>query len=210
MITPMTDKTEMFWEWFREHCRSYLNIDDLEEDVKEQLLDELLEHLHQYCDQLYFEIGETPAGKPELIVTAEGKTDFFNQVEYLVNSAPVIDDWLFTAFIQPLGGGNVIKYEDVELKTDEMWFLPLENKSKPASIGIKVCMPDYDRAKESEWFEAAVYKVLDTVLGEKSFALDIDHVGYGKLPDEPAESGMIELAELPAYLKWKKTLQGIS
>jgi len=42
------------------------------------------------------------------------------------------------------------------------------------------------------------------VLGEKSFAMDIDHVDFGLLPRNPEEQGMIELAELPAFVKWKK------
>jgi len=201
----MADKAEMFWKWFAQHNGAYLNIDDLEEDAREQLLDELLKHLHDYCDQLYFETGETPAGNPELIITAEGDTDFFDWVECLVDNAPAIGNWSFIAFAQPHGGRNVINFEDVELKPAEMWFLPLENKNQPASIGIKVCMPNYDVVKGSQWFKAAVYKVLDTVLGEKSFALDIEYVGYDKLPDDPAEKGMIELVELPAYIKWKKS-----
>jgi hypothetical protein len=49
--------------------------------------------------------------------------------------------------------------------------------------------------------------VLDTVLGEKSFALDIDYIDFGKLPDNPEKHGMIELGELPAYMKWKKSKQ---
>jgi len=72
------------------------------------------------------------------------------------------------------------------------------------SIGIKVCTPNYDIVKESEWFKSAVFKVLDTLLGEKSFAMDIDHVDLGKLSDNPEEQGMIELFELPAFVKWKK------
>jgi hypothetical protein len=205
MLIPMPKKAKLFWTWFGEHNGSYLNIDDLDEDVKELLLDELLQRLHEYCDQLYFETGEMPDGNPELIITAEGKVDFFDEVETLVYHAPIIGNWSFTAFMQPLEGGNTINFEGVELKSNEMWFLPLENKNKPSSIGITVCMPNYDLVKESEWFEASVYKVLDTVLGEKSFALDIDYVGYDKLPDDPAEKGMIELLELPAYIKWKKS-----
>jgi hypothetical protein len=85
-----------------------------------------------------------------------------------------------------------------------MWFLPLQSASKPNSIGIKVCTPNYEIIKESKWFKSAIYKMLDAVLGEKSFALDIDHIDFGKLPENPEDQGMIELAELPAFVKWKK------
>jgi hypothetical protein len=201
----MDDKAKKFWAWFTEHNISYLNINDIDEDKKEQLLDELLNHLHEYCTRLYFQVGGMSGEKQELIITAEGNADYFDQVEVFVNNAPPIDNWSFIAFIQPENDLVTTKFEDVELMPTEMWFLPLDNAGKPKSIGIKVLTPNYEIVKESEWFKSAVFKVLDTLLGEKSFALDIDYVDFGKLPDNPAEAGMIALDELPAYVKWKKS-----
>lgn len=198
---------EEFWDWFEEHNKAYLFIDDVDEDVKEQLLSDLQDHLHEYCDQLYFQVGGMHGEEQELIITAEGNSDFFEQVEALVNSAPVIDNWKFVAFIQPADDLDTTNFEGVELKPREIWFLPLESANMPKSIGIKVCTPNYDRAKESEWFKSAVFKVLDVILGEKSFATDIDHIDFGLLPGNPDEQGMIELSELPAYVKWKKSKQ---
>jgi hypothetical protein len=204
----MTDAAKKFWSWFKEHNKSYLFVDEVDEDVKEQLLNALLDNLHEYCDQLYFQVGGMPSGEQELIITAEGNIDFFEQVETLVSNAPAIDNWKFIGFIQPQDDLNTTNFEDVELKPAEMWFLPLVNAGKPRSIAIKVCTPNYDIVKESEWFKSAVFKVLDTVLGEKSFALDIHYIDFGKLPDKPENDGMIELSELPAYVKWKKAKKG--
>jgi hypothetical protein len=200
----MRDTTKKFWDWFKEHNESYLSID---EDSKEQLLNDLQDHLHEYCDHLYFQVGGMPGEKQELIITAEGDSDFFDEVETLVNSAPLIDNWTFIAFIQPEGDLATTNFEDVELKPAEMWFLPLESASMPKSIGIRVCTPNYDIVKESKWFRSAVFKVLDTILGEKSFAVDIDHIDFDKVPERPEEHGLIELAELLAFVKWKKAKQ---
>ena len=49
-----------------------------------------------------------------------------------------------------------------------------------------------------------MYKILDVLLGEKSAATDIDYIAFDQLPDNPEEEGMIELAELPDYIAWKK------
>jgi hypothetical protein len=164
-----------------------------------------LAHLHEYCDQLYFEIGGMPGeADHELIITAAGNPDFFGKVESIINNAPVIDNWTFIAFIQPKDNMVTANFEGIELKPAEMWFLPLNSASRPKSIGIRVCTPNYGLVRDSEWFESAVYQVLDTILGEKSFALDIDHIDFGELPAEPPNHGMIELIELPAYVKWKK------
>jgi hypothetical protein len=140
----MAGNTKEFWNWFKEHNNSFLFVDEVDEGVKEQLLNDLLGQLQKYCDQLCFQVGGMPGEEQELIITAEENEDFFEQVETLVNSAPHIDNWIFTAFIQPQDDLRATKFEDIELKPAEMWFMPLDSASKPKSIGIKVYTPNYD------------------------------------------------------------------
>jgi hypothetical protein len=187
-----------------------LNDENLSVSKKEELLDEFLEHLHNYCDQLCFEIGEGIGEKQELIITTEGKSDYFKYVEELIDNAPPIENWYYTSFIQPRDLDYTSDFEDVKLKPLEIWFLPLDNKNKPQSIGLQICLPNYEAVKSSKWLKPAVFKMLDAVLGEKSFALDIEHVAIGSLPVVPEDHGMIELKELRAFIKWKKKKLGIS
>lgn len=98
----------------------------------------------------------------------------------------------------------VSNFEDVVLKPLEVWFLPLNSSSNPTSIGIRVCLPNYDEAKNSQWLEAAVFRMLEVVLGEKVFALDIEYVEIDSLSTIPEDHGMMELKDLPAFVKWKK------
>jgi len=195
-----------FWNWFKANNAKFLglNAPDLTDEGKEKLLDEFLEHLHEYCDVLYFEIGGKHGGEQELIVTAEGDAEYFDKVDELIAAAPVINNWIFTAFMQPGELPHTSVYEDVQLKPLEIYFLPLDSKNQPKSIGLRICLPNYELVKESNWLKAAVYKVLDHVLGEKVFALDIDYIEIKALPDNPEEKGMMELTDLPRFIKWKK------
>ena len=199
-----------FWDWFKANNARFQNLNDpeLSDDTKEELLDEFLEHLYKYCDGLYFEIGGEHGKEQELIITADGDTEYFHKVEELIDAAPAIDNWIYAAFIQPGDLPQTTIYEDVELKPFEIYFLPLDNKNQPTSIGLRVCLPNYELVKDSEWLTAAVYKVLDHVLGEKVFALDIDYIEIEDLPDNPEEKGMMELADLPRFIKWKKAKLG--
>lgn len=203
----MTPPAQIFWEWFKLNNKAYLFLNAVDAAIKEQMLNNLMEQLHKYCNKLYFEIGGHPDKSQELIITAEGNKRHFDKVETLIDVAPHLPNWTFIAFIPPRGIDFEMKYEDVELKPREMWFEPLEHPDNPATIGIKVCTKNFELVEDSEWLRPAVCKILDTILGEKSFALDVEHVAIDQLPDEPEEQGLIQLSELPAFIRWKKSKQ---
>ncbi len=178
-------------------------MDKVDENVGENLLSEFEERLHHYCDKLFFEIGGAPGEDQEIIITAEGDTDYFDRVEQLINDAPSIDGWKFIAFKQPMPGHFKSAWDDLELNTEDMWFLPLSN-SKNADLGISVVFKNYEFIKDNEILDTLVYKMLDTIIGEKSFAFDIAYVETGQQPDDPEEMGMFPILELPGYIKWHK------
>jgi len=50
-----------------------------------------------------------------------------------------------------------------------------------------------------------LYKMLDTIVGERSSASDISYVDAGLQPDEPEKRGMHHILKLPAFIKWHKS-----
>jgi len=50
----------------------------------------------------------------------------------------------------------------------------------------------------------AVLMILDTALGERSAARDIQYTEVSELPPHPESLGYIELPELPDYIAWRK------
>lgn len=198
-------KEEIFWNWFRANNSQYYYLNQIVNlEKKEKLLDDFLNKLHEYCDKLFFEIGGVPNEPQELIISAEGDINYFNKVEALVEKAPIINDWQIIAFKPPMGVDFVTDYEGIRLDPKEIWFLPLENENTPQTLGLMMCLPNYDPQKENIILEGC-YQLLDTILGEKSLALDIQHVEVNKLPTNPEEKGLIELSELLKYINWRKT-----
>jgi len=90
------------------------------------------------------------------------------------------------------------------LNPKKIWFLPLDNKNNPRALGLKLYLPNFTPKKEEVFLEGC-YQVLDTILGEKSAALDIHHLQLDKLPANPEKKGLIEFVELPKYIAWRET-----
>jgi len=137
------DKEQQFWNWFKQNEAQYFFLNQIDkDDEKERLLDDLLDHLHQYSIHLYFVVGGSPDGIQDLIITAEGNSDFFDQVDHLVNNAPQLDHWNIVAF-KPVQEDFKISYEGLELDPKNMFFIPLES-DKSNRIGLRIYVDNYD------------------------------------------------------------------
>jgi len=81
--------------------------------------------------------------------------------------------------------------------------LPLESKSDPGDLGLRIAVPGLESVDKST-AHSAVLVILDTGLGEQSAALDLQHTELTDLPADPASQGYIELPELAEYIAWRK------
>jgi len=197
-------KSMKFWQWFSDNQNAYTFLASIDESAKEKLLDDLLARLHEYCDQLYFEVGGFPEGEQELIITAEGNVDYFPKVEELIADAPSIDGWTFIAFKQPTNDPFTTKWGDLELDTNDIWFIPLEGGT-PKEIGIRVYIPNYDLIRDNDSCQPLLLKMIDTLAGEKSFSLELAHIEFESQVADPEDDGQIPIIELSNYIEWSKS-----
>lgn len=195
-------KEQQFWNWFKKNEAQYFFLNQIDNDnERERLLDEFLEHLHIYCVKLFFEMGGYLNEKQDLIITAEGNIDFFDKVESLVKQAPPLEYWNIIAF-KPIVEGGIIKYHDIKLDPETMYFIPLGNKASQ-KVGLRIYVDKYNSANKKDFLLAA-YLVLDNILGEKSNTLNIGYVEIEKMPPVADRGDLIELVKLPRYIEWKK------
>jgi hypothetical protein len=204
LLNATVMKIKAFWDWFERCNADYYSVRDLDPVEKEMRLNVLLKKLHDYCDKLYFEVGGHPEGKQELIITAEGNTEYFEEVEKLVYAAPTLRNWTIIAFIPPREVDFKMTYEDITLHPPKMYFEPLEFEGDLHSIGIEVYIDNYKEVANSDWLTAAVNKILDTILGERSFAQDIAYVSIADLHSERDLDELIPLLKLPQFVSWSK------
>lgn len=163
----------------------------------------LLARLQAIDEGLWFEVALPGPGMREFIITAEGRVGLFPLVEAMAAAAPGLPGWTVVALKQPAGFGFNMRYEGVSLDPAEMWFQPLVDKAAPEMLGLRVAGPGYTSEQEQE-FGNGVLVLLDTALGERSAATDVDVVEVCELPLLPDEEGFIELPELMNYIEWRK------
>jgi hypothetical protein len=177
------NKTEIFWKWFLENKSKFDNINNLNEEETDYLLEEMLDELKKYSNGVFFEIGGHPDEfTKELIFTAEGDLEYFDDVELLVKAAPQIDKWEIIAFKQPLNEEFATNWHGIKLNTEEMFF-KIVSDEETFEDGVKICLSNYDKVKNEEMLETIVLKMLDSIIGEVNLAKKIDYIeisGYDR------------------------------
>jgi hypothetical protein len=184
-----------FWCWFQAH-RAEL---DVLTDTAAPFWDVALGQLKQLDKHLWFELSKLSGDDREFIVTAEGHADIFQLVDALVAHAPRIPGWQFIALKPPMGFDFTTTYEGVRFDPRAMWFLPLNSSSGEGDLGLRVGVPNLTPDIQRQ-ASNAVAVILDTALGERAAALDIQHLEVFALPGSPASCGYIPLYELPGYI----------
>ncbi|MHC4741733.1 MAG: hypothetical protein ACYS8Z_07480 [Planctomycetota bacterium] len=189
---------EEFWSWFAANEAEY-RVENIDE--REDLHAEFRDRLGQYDEELFWEIGHDPEGLWEVVISAAGNPEKADAVRKLVEAAPAIEGWRFTAFKQPLGLDFQVELDGLVFDPNKMWFVPLQSEEFPEAIAIRIGIRGFSEDKEDEFLRGA-YIVLDTVLGEERVMDTLDYVEVGPLPNALEEEGYIELSDLDYYLTW--------
>ncbi len=196
------NKTEIFWQWFEDHNEQLIAMGDLEEKQRHELENALQYQLTKYCAGLAYEMGEPTANGRTLIFTAEGDTDLFRYVVELVDSAPDLDWWQFTAFKQPLGTELKVRFDRYLFDTRKMYFQQLECEEEPDMLGLRIAVEG--NKPDDEDFQVGVYVTLEALMGEFDCATLIGYMETVPVPEEPFKSGFQPLDDLPKFVEWFK------
>jgi hypothetical protein len=194
-----TQAISEFWSWFASHeasLRAMAGSDD-------PFWDTALARLKAVHASLAFELSDPVEGVREFVVTAQGNAELFPLVDAMIAAASPRAGWEFVALKAAMGFDFITTYEGERLDPREMWFMPLTSSSRPADLGVRIAVPGYTPALRS-MLENALMMIVDTGIGERSAAMDIQHVDIEAVPEEPAKRGYIELTDLGPYIAWHK------
>ena len=141
-------------------------------------------------------------GTVELIFTAEGEIKNIVFVEEIVQAAPYIKGWLFTALNPELNIENVsINMNGYIFGRENLWFYANEEPDYPDEVDLTIIHDDYYDSNKSTIIHGT-YIFLDNFLGELNSVTTIDKlIIIGK---ENATKELIPIEKLKSYLVWRE------
>jgi hypothetical protein len=209
-------KITTFWNWFQDNNQTIKKLINEPPLTQKHITFWLSKNLSYYCPEIDFILvfpinsnnnnNNNNNNKSELILTANGNPNLFEQVVNLVDNAPPLKNWKFTAFIQPSeridemvkGLDDPYIFHEMTLKASELTFLPLEYHELSHKLDIVVFLKNYNLFCDTKTLRQAIFIIMQDIVGEKSLYLNINLVQLAQVSDN--NEGLIRLYELQRYL----------
>jgi hypothetical protein len=185
-------KINTFWNWFQDNNQTIKNLINETPLNQKHISFCINKNLSYYCKEidfiLVFPINNNNNNKSELILTANGNPDYFNYVINLVDNAPQLKNWKFTAFIQRIsemmnGLDEPYIFHEITLKASELTFLPLEYHEITQKFDIVVFLKNYHLYCDTKTLQQEIFIIMQDIVGEKSLYQNINYVQLAQMPD---------------------------
>lgn len=199
---------QQFWNWFDQNRLPFEFFEEMSPEQQEEILDKAAEMAFDYSEGVAVQIGRNmvPAGPTfRIIVSANGQTAYFDKAKALAALAPELPNWQVYALMPPLQRGIQIRFnlESGILYPDDMWFQIMEAPDQPQFLGVHIALRHfghYEAADKLEELQCIVIQMVANIIGEESWALDVQHLQLGPLPPDPMEEGFQALYDLPDHI----------
>ena len=189
-----------FWTWFQQHENTFADIIKANGNIEKNVFDVIRPRLHQLNDDIFYLVGMPDEKTVELVFTVDGKFKSILSAEELVQAAPALPRWKFTA-LKPATDGIGINMHGHVFDETNMWFYANENADYPDEIDITIVHEAHTHERTKE-IAHGVYIYLDNYLGELNFVSSIDNLAItGK---DNAHKELVPINKLRDYLLWRE------
>jgi hypothetical protein len=192
---------EDFWNWFQLHEKSFHRVVKQEGDIDKYFFSKIGPKLDELRDGFWYVTGMSDEETVELIITADGAVKNIVFAEELIQAAPKLPGWKFTALKPSLNLDDVsIEMEGIRYTKDNLHFYPNEDDQYPDEISITVIHDEYKEGEDD--MLTGVFIFLDNYLGELDFANTIDSILFSS--KSSANKELIPIGKLKDYLIWRE------
>jgi hypothetical protein len=197
-----------FWNWFRDNHHTIKNLLNHSPENQETICYWIKQNLYYYCRRIDFIIvfPKKTTDQFELIITAKGNHKLFKQVIDLVDNAPVLKTWKFTAFIDSkekiekrinkLDHHFII--QDINLKRNQVQFIPINLEQDSKKQTIQIHLKNYTIYCSNKTLDQAIYFIVEKILRNTILFENIHLVQLSQCQEQEVE--LIHLQDLREYL----------
>lgn len=198
----MIQSNDEFWNWFLKHEKEFFKTVQSGENIHKDFFDKLAPKLDEIHGGIYFLTGMFDDQTAELVLTPDGVIRNIYAIEELVNAAPEINGWKFTALKPASDIKDVsINYEGFKINKDNLKFYPNIHEGYPDEIDLTIVYDDFEEEKRPI-VTNAVYIFLDNYLGELHSVTLIDNMKIAGT--EGISEELIPIEKLKDYLIWRE------
>ncbi|MDD3773625.1 MAG: phosphoribosylformylglycinamidine synthase subunit PurQ, partial [Weeksellaceae bacterium] len=191
-----------FWNWFLKNEKTFFDIVKNNKDIEKNFLDKISPKLDEMKDGFWYLTGMYDENTVELIITADGYAKNIVFVEELIEKAPEIKGWKFTALKPAMELDKYgINMGDYKFNGENLFFYANEHAEYPDEIDISIVHSDLTNDNRSE-ISNGIYIFLDNYLGELSFLNDIDNLNY--IAENEADKELIPISKLKEFIHWRQ------
>ncbi len=199
---PSTSSYSDFWNWFEQHEKAFYQVIKEQGDIKTEFFDKMAPKLDKLKDGIYFLAGMYDEDTAELIFTVDGVIKNIVFAEELVDAAPNLPHWKFTALKQPAKSNQyIIELGGYKFDTNQMSFFSTNHETMPDEIDISIAHQDLNEENKTV-VTNGVYLTLDNFIGELNSVTTIDILNV--IHPNDASSELIPLEKLKDFLTWRE------
>jgi hypothetical protein len=199
--TPISSN-EDFWNWFIKNEKTFFKIVKTQSNIEKDFFDKLSTKLNELKEGFLYLTGMIDDDTAELIFTADGEIKNFVFVEELVNTAPQIKGWKFTALKPQLGNDDFeIRMSGYTFSTENIYFYANDVPNLPDEIDITVVYENLTEENRSNVLNG-VFIFLENYVGELNFATLIDNVAV--IGKNESEKELVPINKLSSFLIWRE------
>lgn len=189
-----------FWDWFKQNESTFYKVIKNQGNIEKVFFRALSPKLDALKDGIFYLTGMCDDTTVELILTPDGNVKNVVFVEELVQAAPKIKGWKFTALKPSMEGSNIVM-DGFEFNSDNLFFYAIDDAAYPDEINIVVVHEDYS-AENSDIITNGTYIFLDNYLGELNFISIIDEITIKEKAS--AEINLVPIGKLIDFMTWRQ------
>jgi len=199
--TPIKSYSD-FWNWFQENEKTFFNVVKNHKDIEKDFFDKLSPKLSELKDGYFYLTGMYDDNTVELVLTADGNTKNIVFVEELVEQAPKINGWKFTALKPAMDIENIaINMAGYKFDSENLLFYSNDYADYPDEVDICVVHNEWTEENKQQ-IGNGTYIFLDNYLGELDFLNNIDNLKF--ISRHEAEKELVPIAKLKDFLTWRQ------